>query len=178
MANRTRANSLKGLFIHHDDHNRTIFYDFLTSKGYHISNDEAKWYVIYSSLIPLYFAVIYFSYDFFGLPLIWALALGLGLFIIAFLIFRFTVIYRLPVVDGFKPKTGNNVFKAMAANYSGAQLFVLIVLLLPLVILTPLYAHNEKFEGVNLYAMYGITAFTAAFLIAAIIALIFKKKNG
>ncbi|MBQ1826402.1 MAG: hypothetical protein II126_00395 [Erysipelotrichaceae bacterium] len=175
MANRTKANTLQGMFIHHDDHNRTIFYDILTSKGYQIGNDEAKWYVVYSSLIPLYFAVIYFGYDFFGLPLIAALVIGIGLFIAAFLIFRFTVIYKLPVVTGFKPESG--ILRSMAQRYSSGSLILLIALLLPLVILTPLYAYNEKFEGLNLYAMYGITAFEALFLIAVIIALVIKKKE-
>ncbi len=175
MANKTKANTLQGMFIHHDDHNRTIFYDFITSKGYQIGNDEAKWYVVYSSLMPLYFAVIYFGYDFFGLPLITSLLIGLGLFILSLLMFRFTVIYKLPVVNGFKPENG--ILRSMARRYSKGSLILLIVLLMPLVILTPLYAHNEKFEGLNLYAMYGITAFEAVFLIAVIIALVIKQKE-
>ncbi|MBR0137237.1 MAG: hypothetical protein IJM15_02395 [Erysipelotrichaceae bacterium] len=138
MVNKTKASSLQGLFIHHDDHNRTIYYDFITSKGYQMDNESAKWYVIYSSIIPLYFAVIYFCYDLFGLPLITSLLIGIGMFVASFLIFRFTVLYKLPVANGFKPEGGGNIINAMARRYSNTNLILLIALLLPLTIITPL----------------------------------------
>ena len=53
-----RTKDLKGLFIYHDEHHGTVYYDIISRNGYILTNQDLKYYTLSIAFLPL--AVILF----------------------------------------------------------------------------------------------------------------------
>ena len=154
-----KAGDLTGLLIFQEAKN-TVFYDVLSRKGYILTNADVKTYVVYSAMLPVCALVAFFSASFFRLRPLHGIAVFLVLYLISALLFRFLFFYKLPEAKNFRPSAGGSIISSMRSKYSKAQLTALVAMLIGLDILMPLYAFTAKLEGLTLYALYLLTAFT------------------
>ena len=173
MANRKKieAKDLGGLFIYQDPKKGCVYYDIFTKKGYIITNSEVKTYNIYSLSLPIGIMAAYvltiLGFEF------WTSALvGLAVYVILKLIFRFKFLYSLPEIPNYQKGKRENVFVTLIKKYGTAKLLILSILFVAIVIVTLINAKVSNFEGLNLYLNYGIAAIVSVVSIIFIIALL------
>ncbi|MBQ1900470.1 MAG: hypothetical protein II153_06135 [Erysipelotrichaceae bacterium] len=173
-----KASDLSGIFIYQDPKKGAIFYDVLSRKGYILTSSDVSTYTLYTAMLPLCIVMALLCVQLFHLNYLAAAIIFIALYLIAAMWFRFTFFYKLPVAERWKPVKKENLFVYMARGYTKQRLIVLILLLLALTILMPVYAAEEHFEGVNLYATYVVAAATFVGLIITTTSLIIKNKHN
>ena len=173
-----RANDLSGLFIYQDPKRGTVFYDYLTRKGYILTSSDVGMYTLYQMMLPLCLLAALGAVSFIGVSYSTALIVFLVLLVLSEILFRIFFFYKLPVAEKWHPYKRENFVIAMAKGFSSTRLFILLLLLLGLTITMPLYARMDEMSGFNLYAVYGVSFLTFLGAILTIAALIIRKKNN
>lgn len=180
MANRRiiKASDLSGFSIFQDPKRGTIFYDIISRKGYILTSSDVRTYTLYTAMLPLSIVIAVLAMSMFNLTYVTTFFIFLGLYLIAFLAYRFAFFYKLPEATNWKKVKKESVFLYLARGYSSTRLIILICLLAALAVLMPVYALMEHYEGVNLYSSYIMGGGAAIAAIAVIISLILKLKNN
>lgn len=170
-----KATDLKGLFIYHDEHHGTVYYDLITRNGYILTSRDVKGYTLSVSFIPLTAVVFYFCLHF-KLNTIISVLIALGFYILLQAIYRITFLYKLPCVENYNIKKRKSLSENLMKNYSKQRLIVLVIFLVLLVGTMVAYILTSGFTGILVYALWAVTCATFIFLLIVISALIKKNK--
>ena len=100
MANKKRIADIGGINIYHDPKKGTVMYDWLTKRGYQLTNQDMSKYSLSVSFFPMAIIIGYVSYAMIGVELIPSLVIALISYIAMKLIFRFTTLNKLPYMLG------------------------------------------------------------------------------
>lgn len=173
-----KAKDLGGINIFQDPKRGTIFYDFITKKGYILTSSDVKTYTIFSAMLPLCIIVAFAAASLFSFNYAIAILIFLALYIAVEITFRLMFFYKLPVAENWHSLKKENIIVSMARNFNNVRLIILIIMLVLLTALMPLYANMEKLQGINLYACYLISLITFAGTVISIMALITRIKNN
>ena len=95
-----RANDLSGLFIYQDPKRGTVFYDYLTRKGYILTSSDVGMYTLYQMMLPLCLLAALGVVSFIGVSYPTALIVFLVLFILSEILFRIFFFYKLAARGG------------------------------------------------------------------------------
>lgn len=179
MANKRqiKANELKGINIYQDPKYGTVYYDWLTRKGYRINNIDTKWYNFSSFFLPVAIVTAYGCYailKFYLLPSIIIAALA---YVIMKMIYRFKFINTLPVIENYKRPDNGNIFKNAASTYNKTRLVILLILAVALVAVTLVYLFVEKPVGNERLGIYALVVASVGMLLFSIITLLVQNKK-
>ena len=180
MANRRiiKASDLSGFSIFQDPKRGTIFYDIISRKGYILTSSDVRTYTLYTAMLPLSIVIAVLAMSMFNLTYVTTFFIFLGLYLIAFLAYRFAFFYKLPEATNWKKVKKESVFLYLARGYSKARLGILIFLLAALTILMPIYAVLEQRTGIDLYGSYALAGASFIGMIIVILSLIIKIRNN
>lgn len=175
MANKKQAG---GFFVYHDDRGRSIYYDIFTKNGYLITNRDLDKFALFN--LRYFVAALAFMivFVFFGAEsLFWALLAALIAFIISYLVFRFTLMNKLPLLPGFvKPKNAGFITQT-AQDLSTGTLLIVIFMCLALAGLFIINIGLSEINGTELWGYYVVIVLLIVFALAHIAALIKKLTN-
>ena len=169
-----KASELKGLFIYHDKHHGTVFYDILTRNGYILTSKDIKTYNLSIAFLPIAVIIFYFALQL-KLNTTISLLIALGIYVVAELIYRFTFLYKLPCVEHYKITKENSIINNLTKTYSKQRLIVLAIFLLALVILMALYILTSDFSKIISILLWIVVGFSFVFFILVLIAIRNKK---
>lgn len=169
-----KASELKGLFIYHDKHHGTVFYDILTRNGYILTSKDVKTYNLSIAFLPIAVIIFYFAIQF-KLSTVVSVLIALGAYIIAELVYRFAFLYKLPCVEHYQVTKDNSILNNLTKTYSKQRLIVLAIFLLALVILMALYILTSGFSKIINILLWIVVAFCFIFLILVLIAIKNKR---
>lgn len=173
----TKASELKGMNIYQDPKHGTVYYDWLTRKGYQLTTSDVKWYQISQGFLPIAVIVAYVCNVLIHLTLSASIIIGLIAYVLMKMVFRLKFLNTLPFVENYKKSNKDNIFQNAAKNYSKQRLAVLAILAVALVGCTIAYILLEKPTGTAMIGMYVLLIAAVAMAIYSIVALIIKKKN-
>lgn len=169
-----KASELKGLFIYHDKHHGTVFYDILTRNGYILTSKDIKTYNLSIAFLPIAVIIFYFALQL-KLNTTISLLIALGIYVVAELIYRFAFLYKLPCVEHYKITKENSIINNLTKTYSKQRLIVLAIFLLALVILMALYILTSDFSKIISILLWIVVGFSFVFFILVLIAIKNKK---
>lgn len=171
-----RTKDLKGLFIYHDEHHGTVYYDIISRNGYILTNQDLKYYTLSIAFLPLAVILFYLLLQI-KLSTVTSLLISLAFYVLAHIIYRIAFLYRLPCVKNYSAKKPGGIIDNLTNTYSKPRLAVLAIFATALVILTAAYALTSDFTGLALYALWALVGATFIFLLVILIAYIKKNKN-
>lgn len=169
-----KSKELKGLFIHQDKYHGTVYYDIFTKNGYILSDEDVKLYTWSIAFLPLTVILFYFLLQF-GIETYTSLAISIGFYIIAQIIYRFMFLYKLPCVEKYNKEKNGNIIDSLTSQYSKPRLIVLLVFLIALIGVTIAYILTSEFTGIIRIALWVLVGLTFIFFIIILIALTKKK---
>lgn len=172
--NEQKAKDIKGLFIYQDKFHRTVYYDIFTKKGFILSNDDVKNYTWSVTFLPLAVVLFYLTTTFLKLNTYASLAVSIGFYIVAQILYRVLFLYKLPSIDDYKKEMGVNIIDNFASSYSKQRLIALVIFMVLILGATIAYVLTSGFTGTILVALWILVAITFAFLILVVLALMRK----
>ena len=172
-----KATELKGMNIYQDPKHGTIYYDWLTKKGYQLTSSDVRWYNLSQAFLPVMVVVMYACNVLFKLTLSASIIIGLIAYIVMRMAYRFKFLNSLPCIENYKRPGESNIFKNTAHNYSKSRLILLVVLSLALIGVTIAYIILEKPEGIAKIGMYVLTVAASVMFLFSAIALIIKERK-
>lgn len=174
--NTIKASELNGLSIYHEPKKGTIFYDIFTRRAFILTNGDVQNYFLYSAVLPMSILLSFTAMSLFSLSYVDVIIIFLIAYILGAVLFRIFFFYKLPEIKNWTPPKREGLANYMAKNFSRKRLLVLICLLLALAVLMILYAYQQGYTGLNLYASYLLSAVTSILAGYSILA-IFKQKE-
>lgn len=181
MTNRKYSNNKKsepsGLFIYHDPKHGIVFYDIFKRNSYVLTKSDYPSYTKFSLLKIMSLLAIFLLVEFLEMDIWKATIIGLFLFISLEAISRITFIYKLPVIENYKPIKKEKMYESMAKNMSMLRIVVTTFIALATSILIIVYAKTQGFSGMNLYATYILSLIMFILFIYGIIAIFVKGKK-
>lgn len=181
MTNRmpnSKNNEPSGLFIYHDPKYGTVYYDIFKRNGYVLTKSDYPSYSKFSILKIICLISIFLFVEFFEMDIWKAAVIGIFLYICMEVISRVTFVYKLPVINNYKPIKKEMPYQAMAKNMSKLKIVITSLIALTTTILIVIYANMQKFEGINLYTTYLLALIMAFLFICGLIAFVIKNKEG
>lgn len=152
MARRTNisASELTGSNIYHQK-NQTIYYDFITKKGYVITNSSARTFSTWQMRLPLSIIaaciLILLKADPLG-----AILIGIAAYLAATLIFLNRYLPTLPVVSRFSKPKSLGFVRDLAAKYALPTFgFVIMMFYAMAIIITVNTFFVSKVEGKSMW---------------------------
>lgn len=179
MANKKqrKASDLRGLNIYQDPKRGTIWYDYLTRKGYQLTSAEVGKYSLSQGFLPVAIVITYFVYRYTNFDIVRSIIIGVIAYVFMRMLYRVLFLNKLPAIDNYeRPDKGNLIVNA-AKNYSSIRLKILIVMALGLIGVTVAYILLYKPTGTEKIAMIILIVASVAMLLFPIIVLANKKKN-
>ena len=179
MANRNqrKASELRGLSIYQDPKKGTIYYDWLTRKGYQLTSSDVGTYSLSQSFLPVAIVLAYGLYRFFSMDIKNAIIGGIIGYLVMKLIYRFAFLNKLPFIENYQRPDKGNIFKNAANTYSKIRLILLSVFAVALVGVTIAFVLTTELGTIEKIGMYILIVAAVAVSAFGIIALIIKR-NG
>lgn len=155
-----KASDLRGINVYQDSKKGTVIYDWLTGNGYQITTSETNTYIISQSYLPIALLLGYGFYYFLNNNLILSVIIGVIAYIGMQLIYRFTFLYKLPVIKKYQRPGGKNLIKNLSIQYSSSQLKVLSVLCICIVItgIISIFTQDLQSSGIILMIIMCLVA--------------------
>ncbi|MDO5331989.1 MAG: hypothetical protein Q4E99_04845 [Bacillota bacterium] len=167
------ANDINGMFIYHDPKKGCIFYDIFTKKGYILTNADAKTYSIYSLSVPIGIMAGYVL-TLFNLPFYICAIVGVCVYLLLKVIFRFKFIYSLPEIENYQRPIKESLVSSLSKKYSSTRLIILALLLVAISIATMVNAKISNYTGIDFYL--NVVLAVGIFVVAIITFVAFVKK--
>ena len=160
MANRNqrKASELRGLSIYQDPKKGTIYYDWLTRKGYQLTSSDVGTYSLSQSFLPVAIVLAYGLYRFFSMDIKNAIIGGIIGYLVMKLIYRFAFLNKLPFIRAIIPNADN-------ATAATIRIYIPIFSIVPSsvvktkAIVTPTNATANTDNNINLIFEYVFAAF-------------------
>lgn len=173
MARRKKleAKDLGGLFIYQDPKKGCVYYDVFTKKGFVITNSDVKTYNVYSLSLPIGIMAVYVL-TLIGIEFWTSALVGLAVYIVLKLIFRFKFLYTLPEIPNYKKGQKESIFETLSKKYGTVRLLILSLLFIAIVVVTIINTKVSNFEGINLYLNYILAGAVCVVAVVFIIALL------
>ena len=176
MANRNNNDikiaNLNGLMLYHDKKN-SVYYDIFTRNGYILTNAEARKYLLYSArytfAIMAGCIIFYITND-----LKLSALLTLIATVIMELLFRFTFIYKLPVIENYKRPRKPGYIQQTAENDSYFKIILLIVCGILFALMIATNAKLSDYDLLTTILSYVVTYGSLFIAVLNIVALIKK----
>lgn len=179
MTNRNiNSNEPSGLFVYRDPKHGIVYYDFFRKNGYVLTKSDYSSYSKFSMLKIICLISIFLFVEFLEMEIWKATIIGVILYICMEIVSRVTFVYKLPVIEGYKPIKKDKIYDAMANKMSTFRIVVTSLIALVTAVLIIVYAYSEKFTGVNLFVTYLLALIMAILFVCGIIAIIKKKNRG
>lgn len=178
MANKKgrKASDLKGLNIYQDPKKGTIWYDYLTKKGFQLTSAEVGKYSLSQAFLPVSIILIYFLYKFVNLDIYKSVIISIIAYVVMRMLYRVLFLNKLPVIENYdRPDKGNLIINA-AKNYSSIRIKLLIILSVILIGVTIAYIVIYKPIGIEKVGMILLALAAIVMLIFSIVVLSNKKK--
>lgn len=173
-----KASELKGMNIYQDSKHGTVYYDWLSKKGFQLTTSDVRWYNLSQAFLPITVVIMYACNVLFKLTISASIIIGLIAYVVMRMVYRFKFLNSLPCIENYKTPGEGNVFTNTAKNYSKARLILLTILSIALIGVTIAYIILEKPEGIAKIGMYVLTVAAGAMLVFSGISLIIKEKGS
>lgn len=152
-----------------------VYSDMFTGDtGYVLLNSDTERYALLSSRLVASVSVGMIVF-FLMKNVVLALVIGIGLYTVAEILFRVKFLPSLNTIKNYQRPKRLNPIDNLVVNFSFGRLALMIAFGTALVVLIPINAKLNNYEGLIYYANYTIAAGIAIYVIIVIIAIIKKK---
>jgi len=154
-----------------------IYSDLFTgNKGYILTNEDSKKYVLFSA--RLMFAASVAVLLFFVLKQTVLAAVAFVVFYVFLeVLFRTNFLAKLPVINNYERPAQPGLIEGICQRFSKTRLILLAVFGFGLVVLIPVNVKLQGYEGLLMYANYAISMGLAMYEVLLIIAIAKKAKE-
>ena len=153
-----RAKDMEGIFIYHDQKNRTIYYNPVLKKAYQLHDEDVGKYILLSNRWVMTAIIVLLIYYSFSIRFSIALLIGLVFLAVTTVYFYWRFIPSLPILNRFEREKRPNLLKRNAAALSSTRLLFTTVFGILLIILIFYNLSISKYTGLVLYANYALIA--------------------
>lgn len=172
MSNKFNIKELDGLFIYHDEKNRTIYSNPFQKDGYILTNSDYKAYIVYSARWLIAISVPALLYYFVELSIPMFILIALAIYAIGSALFYFKFLPSLPIVKNFKKPKRDNLFIRNSDKLSTLRLLSVFIIGILAAVLLIINLRMSNFDKLTLYANYLVIAFVILYSIFDLIQLI------
>lgn len=172
--NQRKISELNDMFIYQSGKNYVYCGPF-SNKAYILTNENAREYAVFSARYFIAISVLILL-ALTTTKVVLSIVVGVATFVVLEVLFRTKFLANLPVVENFVKPEKANIIEGLAGKYSKNRLIAVVVMCLALVVLIPIYAKLQNYQGAMLYLNYVVTAGVGIFTLLVIIALIKKNK--
>lgn len=173
--NQRRISDINDMFIYQSGKNYVYCGPF-SKKGYIVTNDNARAYTLFASRYILAITVLLFL-ALTTKNVLLSIGAGILTFVFFEVLFRVKFLANLPVIDNFVKPQRASIVESMAESFSVPRIIALICFGVGLVVLVPINAKLQNYEGMLLYVNYAVAIGVGIYTLMGITALIKKLKN-
>jgi len=174
MAKR-RISEINGMFIYHDDKNRTIYWDIFTQKGYYLINEDVTKFMLDKFTLPIMGLLAYLLIQFKVKPLI-SIGIAFGLYLICKILWRVLFLYKHTIIKSFNKGTLKDRFNELLKNYSRTKLILLVILCVALIVVMTYSIFAYELEKVYFILFIALDALALIIIILSLIGIKFNAK--
>lgn len=167
---------LSGPFIHQEKIG-DVYYDIFTRKGYIILNKDINTYHKYLSILFLIILLPFLLVQLFSISILLAFVIGLALFIVFLLIFKFNYIYKLTPVDNYIPSKKQKLYITLAENLSFLRLTLCTIAAFATSILLIVLAVVQNYKGIDLVLIFIFSVVLVYMSFITLASIVYKNKH-
>lgn len=173
--NKIRARDLQGISIQQDE-KQTVLYDFIDRKPRRLDDEDARQYTIWQMRAPIaiLIGVLLFSKND-NIPI--SVFVGIGVYIVAYLIYLYTFVKKLPIAKKFEKKVQEPLPVRFSKRLSSIRLIGSTLIAFLLCVLLIVYANMVQYQGFYLYFTYLLSFGALVLSCISGYAFYLKKKN-
>jgi len=149
---------------------------FTKDKGYILTNEDSKQYVLYSARLVFSASVAFILLFTVKQPIL-CVAVFAVLYVVLEVLFRTKFLPKLPIINNYEKPAKLGLVEGMCQRFSKTRLILLAVFGIALVILIPINVKLQGYEGLLMYANYAISIGLALYEVLVIIAIVKKAKE-
>jgi len=171
------VNEVNGLFVYHTHKYKNVYYDIFTKNAYLIGRNDVQRFRLFSMRGVASLLVGFACFYYLKINPIVSILLALAVYLIFYLLFRFTYLNTLYEIKDFERPESQNYIDSIASEYSFLRIAVMILLAVVFVFLCIINIRNEGYTGTNRVLNILLAVVAAVFAVIYTLAL-FKKKNS
>ena len=171
------TNEIKGLNIIHDPKHGTIFYDFVSKKGYQLVQRDVPAYSMSALFLPIAVLIFYLLSSLFKVPTLYAIGIGIISYIFMKVLWRIRFLRNLPYIDNYNKPENFSYIENITNQYSKGQITILIICSILLALLSFLYIKINDLETLDIIG-YSILSIVSLAVGIFFIYIAIKKKES